>query len=135
MLRKFVLIALSALFLVALGTYLAGERTEVGMLRTYDESGTAYQTKMWVVDLDGHAYVRVGRPGRGWGERVKTHPEVELERSGSWQPYRASLVEDPATRAAVDRAFAEKYGWVDWWFGVVVRSNPQPVRLDPQAAG
>jgi hypothetical protein len=23
-----------------------------------------------------------------------------------------------------------KYGWVDWWYGIVQRHDPIPVRLD-----
>jgi hypothetical protein len=134
MIRRIALVLLSGLFLLGLGTYLAGERTEVGVLKTYDAAGTSYQTKMWVVDLDGHAYVRIGRPGRGWGERVKAHPDVELERNGASAAYTAALVTDPAQRAAIDQAFADKYGWVDWWYGVVVRKNPEAVRLDPRAS-
>jgi hypothetical protein len=29
------------------------------------------------------------------------------------------------------RAFREKYGRTDWWYGVLLRRHPIPVRLDP----
>jgi len=80
---RITLIALSGLFLIALGTYIAGEQTEVAVLRTFDASGTAFETKMWVADVDGRPYVRIGRAGRSWGERLKTQPEVELVRQGA----------------------------------------------------
>jgi hypothetical protein len=130
--RRLALIALSALFLLGLGTYLAGERTEVVRLRTFDAGG-AYETKMWVVDLAGHTYVRIGRRGRGWGERLKANPEVELIRASGTTPCTARIVGDEATRRRVDEAFAAKYGWVDWWYGVVLRSNAETVELDPRA--
>jgi hypothetical protein len=131
-LRKLLLIALSAWILLALGTYLAGERTEVAVLTTYDADGASYDTKMWVVDYEGRPYVRIGRPGRGWGERLKANPNVVLARDGSPEPRIAAIVTDSAQRGAIDRAFAEKYGWVDWWFGLVLRKDPAAVRLDPR---
>ncbi len=132
-LRRLAAILLSALVLLGLGTYLAGERTEVAVLRTYEADGTPKDTKMWVVDYDGKPYVRVGRPGRGWGERLKANPKVELTRGGGAPSARvAAMVADPEAIHAVEQAFREKYGWVDWWFGLVVRKNPDTVRLDPR---
>lgn len=130
--RRLALIALSGLFLLALGTYIAGEQTEVARLRTFDAAGAAYETKMWVVDLDGRAYVRVGRAGRGWGERLKSHPQVELLRETGTAPCTASIVVDEATRHRIDEAFAAKYGWVDWWYGVALRRDAETVQLDPR---
>lgn len=131
-LRRIALIVLSGLFLVGLGTYIAGEQTEVAVLRTFDDSGTAYETKMWVADVDGRPYVRIGRAGRSWGERLKSHPEVELVRAGVAVPCTASVVGDDSLERAIDEAFAIKYGWVDWWYGVVLRRDAVPVRLDPR---
>ena len=133
MLRRLVLIALSGIFLLALGTYIAGEQTEVAVLRTHDDSGVPYDTKMWVVDVDGSPYVRIGRPGRGWGERAKAHPDVDLIRGDVTTPCTAAVVEDPALRTRIDDAFAAKYGWVDWWYGVVVRKYAIALRLDARA--
>src|SRR5512139_449285 len=134
MLRRLLLIALSAFFLLGLGTYIAGEQTEVAVLRTHDDAGSPYETKMWVVDVEGSAYVRIGRPGRGWGERAKAHPDVELIRGGVTTPCTAEVVDDAALRKRIDDAFATKYGWVDWWYGVVVRSHPVALRLEPRQA-
>lgn len=130
--RRLALIALSALVLVGLGTYLAGERIEVVVLRTYDAQGAGTGTKMWVVDYQDRPYVRIGRPGRGWGERLEANPKVELVRGGVTSARTAVVVQDPEIRRAIDAAFAAKYGWIDWWFGVVLRKDPQAVRLDPR---
>lgn len=132
-LRRLVAIVLSALVLLGLGTYLAGERTEVAVLRSYEADGTPEDTKLWVVDHDGKPYVRIGRPGRGWGGRLKANPKLELTRgAGAPSPRAAVIVADAETVRAVDLEFRQKYGWVDWWFGVVVRRNPDTVRLDPR---
>ena len=34
-------------------------------------------------------------------------------------------------RAAVDAAFRAKYGVTDWWYGVLLRRDPIPIRLTP----
>lgn len=130
--RRLAAIVLSGFLLLGLGTYLAGERTEVVVLRTYEADGAPADTKMWVVDHDGKPYVRIGRPGRGWGERLKANPKVELTRAGVTSPRTAVIVTDPDTVSAVAREFSDKYGWVDWWYGVVVRKDPDTVRLDPR---
>jgi hypothetical protein len=44
----------------------------------------------------------------------------------------ATFIDDTATIDRVAAAFREKYGWVDWWFGLVVRKDPVTVRLDPR---
>lgn len=132
-LRRLLAIVVSFFVLLALGTYLAGERTEVAVLTTHEADGAPHDTKMWIVDYEGQAYVRIGRPGRGWGERLKADPKVELTRAGSGPSRRAAvIVTEPGTVDAVARAFSDKYGWVDWWYGVVVRKNPDTVRLDPR---
>jgi hypothetical protein len=105
------------------------------VLRSYDEGGRAHETRLWVVDLEGSAWVRAARPGRPWLTRVRRHPEVELRRDGYWQPLRAMPVGDPEIRARVDAAFAGKYGLADRWYGILLRRDPIPVRLDPRVAG
>jgi len=130
--RRLIAIVFSGLVLLGLGTYLAGERTEVAVLRTYEADGAPHDTKMWIVDHDGKPYVRVGRPGRGWGERLKANPKVDLTRAGETSPRDAVIVTDEPIVSAVAREFSDKYGWVDWWYGVVVRKNPDTVRLDPR---
>ncbi len=130
--RRLASIALSGLFLIGLGTWLAGERTEVAELRTFDAAGRPHDTKLWIVDLEGRPWVRIARPGRSWGEQLRANPEVELTRGDVTTLCRAVIVADEAEWRAVDRAFATKYGWVDWWYGLVLRSEPVPVRLDPR---
>lgn len=133
--RRALVIASGVLLLVAFGTWLAGELTEVVVLRSYDAEGRPHDTRLWVVDVDGSPWVRVARPDRDWFERIQANPQVELERNDYWQPLRAVPIRDPEMAARVDAAFAEKYGWVDRWYGILLRRDPVPVRLDPRVAG
>jgi hypothetical protein len=131
--RRFALAALGALVLAGAATYWAGERTEVVVIRTRDGDGTRYDTKVWVVDHDGAPWVRVANPKRFWFERLSRNPHVELIRGGVAQPVIARVQDRPEARAAIDARFREKYGAVDWWYGVL-RRHPIPVRLDPEGA-
>jgi len=128
-------LALAILVALAAATYVAGEQIEVAVLRTVDEGGIARETKLWVVDMDGSPWVRVARPERSWFDRVRKRPGVELVRHGVALPYRAIEIEDPEMRARVNAAFREKYGFVDWWYGLLLRRDPRPIRLDPANAG
>lgn len=128
-------VTLAVLGALGLATYVAGEQTETVVLRTIDTAGVAHEAKLWVVDLDGSPWVRVTRPERGWFAQLRDRPVVELVRNGVALPYRAIAIEDAAVRTRVDAAFREKYGLVDWWYGLLLRRDPRPIRLDPANAG
>jgi hypothetical protein len=127
--RRGLLIVFGVLVFVALATYISGEVIEVVRVRTHDAGGQTYDSKVWVAEVDGIPWVRVGRAGRAWGERLRADPHVELIRDGVTTPRTAVI--DYTQQARVDAAFREKYGVVDWWYGVIVRKDPIPVRLDP----
>ena len=129
--KKALLAAGALALLVAAGTYLAGEQTEVVVLRTFDPAGVVHETKMWAVDRDGAVWVRVANRGRGWYQRLLANPRVELKRAGRKAAMLASPDESPEARVAVDAAFRAKYGWVDGWYGALLRRDPVPVRLVP----
>jgi hypothetical protein len=124
--------AVALLALVAAATYVAGEQVEVVVLHTFDAEGAAHATKMWVVDHDGRPWVRVANPRRAWYQRLLAKPEVELLRGGRAFPLRATPDPSPETRRAIDAAFAARYGLTDAWYGILVRRDPIPVRLDPR---
>jgi hypothetical protein len=122
------------LLALAVGTYVAGELTEVASLRTFDADGGAHVTKLWVVDHAGSTWIRVARPGRAWFRRLSARPEVELARGGDFLPYTARPDPSPAAIAAIDAAFRAKYGWTDAWYGLLLRSHAIPVELKRRAS-
>jgi Uncharacterized protein conserved in bacteria (DUF2255) len=122
---------LLVLMLVAGGTYWAGEQTEVAVLRTTDAEGVSYDTELWVVDYEDDPWVRVANPERSWYERLRENPDVELVRDGETRRYRAEPHDVPEIAAELDEAFRAKYGLVDWWYGLLLRRQPIPVRLAP----
>ena len=129
--RKLILASFGVWAVIVLGSYVAGEQVEVVQLRTHDETGKEWTTRLWVVDLGDVTWVRVANPRRSWYQRLLANPRVELERRGRVEPRLAIPDESPEARVAVDEAFAAKYGLVDRWYGLLTRRDPVPIRLVP----
>jgi hypothetical protein len=129
--RRVVVVGLVVLALVAAGTYIAGEQNEVAVLRTVDDQGLWYDTKLWVVDDEGVPWIRVAKPERHWFQRLLADPHVQIVRAGIARDAVASPQDSAKTAARIDAAFREKYGIVDWWYGLLLRRGAIPVRLDP----
>jgi len=129
--RRLLLGAVAALVSAGALTYWAGEQTEVVVLRTVDGAAGVHETKMWAVDHEGDPWVRVANPERAWYRRLLEQPSVELVRNGQAKRYTAEPHDTPEAAAAIDAAFREKYGLVDWWYGVLLRRHAIPVRLRP----
>jgi len=132
---RIALAGVGLLLAVGAATYVAGEQTEVVVIRTRDGDGTTYDTKVWAVDHEGVPWVRVANPKRFWFQRLTQDPHVRLVRGGVEQAVIAHPQDTPEARAAIDQRFREKYGIVDWWYGVLLRRDPIPVRLDPDPRG
>lgn len=129
--RRALWATLGILALLGVGSWLAGERTEVVVLRTFDAAGAVYETRLWAVDQGGAVWVRVANPGRAWYQRLRANPRVELIRERRKRAMLAAPDESPEARRAVDAAFSAKYGLVDAWYGLLLRRDPVPIRLTP----
>ena len=97
--RRIVLWVLGVLVFVGLATFIAGEVVETVVVHSYDADGTVHNSKVWVADIDGTPWVRVGRAGRSWGERLRANPHAELVRAGVTTARVATLDDSPETRA------------------------------------
>jgi hypothetical protein len=96
---------------------------------TSDEDGAARTTKVWIVVVDGEAYLRTG--GTRWGKNVERNPDVRLLAEGAEYDLRVEFVSDEALRARVTQALREKYGWSDRMVSVF-RGVPKIMRLVPR---
>ena len=47
------------------------------------------------------------------------------------QPCLAEPYDVPEIAAELDAVFREKYGLVDWWYGLLLRRHAIPVKLAP----
>ena len=97
---RVVLGVVAALLLVGIATFVAGERTEVARLRTFDTRSVVYETKLWVVDQPDGMWVRVARPERQWFQRLRKNPEIEIVRQGG-APQRVRATPDLSTDTKV----------------------------------
>ena len=100
------------------GQIFASESGEVVVITTTDATGAQHETHLWVVDSDGHAWLRSGSPESGWYARLKAE-------------YTIAAV--PAKRAELNALMREKYGWADMYVGFFnSRAEAVPIRLDPR---
>jgi len=122
------LVALVVVYVVAHAALIELGR-EVVVLRTREPSGAWLETRLWIVDDGGVAWLHGG--DSAWMRNLKEHPEVEVTRHGETRRYRATAVPGPHPR--VHERLREKYGLADRWVRFVGpdREGTMPVRLDP----
>ena len=109
----------------------ASESGEVVKVTTVDGSGEQHQTHLWVVDHDGHAWLRSGSPTSGWYARLKETPTLDMERNGEHAEY--TITVDPAQLTTINALMREKYHWADAYIGLFIdHSKSVAIRLDPR---
>lgn len=102
---------------------------EVVTLRTRADGGEWNETRLWVVDYDGDAWLH--STGPAWEQRFAEDPEVELVRGGETRHYLAEPDREP--HAAIDQALRRKYGIADRWVRFIAPCDEAvlPFRLRP----
>ena len=105
-----------------------------GILRTFDEAGTVYETRLAVVDDGGTPWLQSAHHFRGWYHRVLRNPEVELVRSGEVRAYRAVPIDTPETEARIKNLLKERAGALRFYTirTLLLFADVKPVRLDPR---
>jgi hypothetical protein len=125
------LLAASALVLVAVAAHLALIEIgrEVVTLRMTGAEGEPVETRLWIVDDAGSAWLHSG--GEAWVKSFIGSPIVEVERGGAVQRFRAHAVPGPHPR--VHELLREKYGIADRWVRFIGPDDDTTlvVRLDP----
>jgi hypothetical protein len=84
------------------------EVEEVVVLRTFDDRGGVLETRLWVVDYHGAAWLITGADARHT-HRLEARPQVELVRHGTARCQTAVPFRDRATIQEVLRRRGEKY--------------------------
>lgn len=131
---KIVMGIVVAVLLLALGVLglqvAASERVEVVELSSQGDDGQFVTTRLWIVDLDGLAYLRAGDEGSGWYRRVSANPVVQLTRNGTAASYRATPRPNLVDR--INQLMQDKYTWGDSLIGVLVgeRDSAIPIELE-----
>jgi hypothetical protein len=133
MLRRLLLAAVVAVGSFAAITMIALEGREVVVLRTSDGAGATRETRAWIADEDGHAWVESANPERPFFQHILARPEIEVVRGGEVLELRAVPLPPEVGHPLIRRMLAEKYGWADTWIGLIAdTSQSTAVRLDPR---
>jgi hypothetical protein len=107
----------------------AAESGEVVIVMTTDTEGRPHETRLWVVDYSGAAWLRAGADMAGWYQRLVESPEIVVERNEQAVTY----VAQPQLRErdTINRLMLEKYGWAEWYIALVFnRDRSIPIRLE-----
>ena len=101
--------------ILVIGALLLDEGQVVTLLT--EEGDREYETHLWIVELDGHLYIRANRPDAEWLDRIQGDPEVGLrwrdELGEEVELYHVRRVKDASIRDRVARALAQKHGFAD----------------------
>jgi hypothetical protein len=110
---------------------LAAERIEVIELVALDTEGVPQTTRLWVVDADGMAYLRVGSGGSGWYSRILANDSVAVIRQGMTANY--TVQARPEKSARINQLMRSKYTWGDAFIGLLTggREGSIPLELQP----
>ena len=102
---------------------------EVITLRTQDEGGGWHESRLWIVDDGGVAWLHGG--DSRWMRNLEGRPVVEVERGGEIRRYLAHAVTGPHPR--LHELLRAKYGVADRWVRFVGPDGEttRAVRLDP----
>ena len=98
--------------IVAFGAlqYAASERVEVVELHTLNDEGEQISTRLWIVDHDGHPYLR-GDTGSGWFTRLRASDVISVTRNGDTVSYSYRIRNENLD--TINRLMREKYTWGD----------------------
>ena len=107
-----------------------------GVLRTFDEQGQPHERVLGILDDGGTLWVESGHHFRGWYNRLRHNPDVELVRDGEVRAYRAVAVDTPEAERRIKQLMWEGAGPVGYWLGraLLLFAEIKPVRLDPRQA-
>jgi len=110
---------------------LAAERIEVVELIAANDAGEKQITRLWVVDDEGLAYLRVGADGSGWYDRILMNDSVEVFRDGVTAQYRVQARPEKSVR--INELMQQKYTWGDRLIGQMLggREGSIPLELQP----
>ena len=110
---------------------LAAERIEVVELIAANDAGEKQITRLWVVDDEGLAFLRVGADGSGWYDRILMNDSVEVVRDGVTAQYRVQARPEKSVR--INELMQQKYTWGDRLIGQMLggREGWIPLELQP----
>jgi hypothetical protein len=122
-----------ALILTLVGLQVAAsERIEVVELHTIDEAGEEVVTRLWVVDHDGHAYLR-GETDSGWFTRLRAADTISLTRGDETGDFTHTVKNENID--TINELMREKYTWGDRFIEIAMgsRAESNAIELIPES--
>jgi hypothetical protein len=117
-------------------TWWALESSGVAVLETQRPDGSTRSTHVWHVTHNGMIWLEAGTPENAWFQDVEGSPGVVLRLEGRSAEYLAERVRESSGHATIRTLLREKYGFRDWWVGLLFdTSRSVAVRLIPRAGG
>ena len=97
---------------------------------TINEDGTAKETTIWLVVVDGAGFIRTSETS--WWANVARDPNMTLRISGTKYPLRAEKIPNGELFDRVNDEFREKYGWSDRMISPFRRGGVKIMRMEPR---
>lgn len=94
---------------------------------TEDEDGAPRVTTVWLLVLDGEAYLRTAETR--WGRNIVRTGELTLRIGENEYPLSVEFEEDAIRRERIERGFRDKYGWSDGLISWFRGAHPKHMRL------
>jgi hypothetical protein len=132
---KYILWPVGMLFglalIIAVLQIAASERVEVVQLHTIKSGGEKVETRLWVVDYDGHAYLR-GDTGSDWFQRLQSSDKFTLIRGDETGEFTHRVKNENIDM--INKLMREKYTWGDQIIeiGVGSRAESNAIELTPE---
>jgi hypothetical protein len=114
----------------ALDTTVYAEDSVVEIL-TVDEDGESRETKIWIVVVDGSAYIRTN--DSRWLANIRRNPAVQLRTRGVTDAVLAEIVDSPEMYDRVEEEFKIKYGLMQRVMSAFRLSRPTLMRIAARA--
>lgn len=126
------LVTVAALTFVGLIYGVSELGSEIVTVRTTDANGITAETRLWIVDHQGAAWLRSGMKTSGWYVRIVGNPNVEVERGGTWTRMHAQPIHNTDLRDRIHALMAEKYGLADRFISTLRDATESvPIHLEP----
>ena len=132
---KYILWPVGMLFgialIIAVLQIAASERVEVVQLQTIKGGGEEVVTRLWVVDYDGHAYLR-GDTDSDWFKRLQSSERITLIRGAVPNEFTHEVKNENI--GIVNELMREKYTWGDQVVEIAMgsRAGSNAIELTPK---
>ena len=130
--RLALVVATALVLAFAIATWWALEADGVAAIETHSSDGTIRSTHVWYVEPNGELMLEAGSPENGWFKDVQHNPLLSFSVNGTSARYIARPIAGAPAHERIRSLIREKYGWRDWWVGLIVdTSRSIAVELSP----